>query len=96
MQKHFRFITGKKFNRAETTFFWILLSLGTNFASLCSLAGRYDDPIPPGFLAPIDYSKFPALSWAGFRIRIDLMRIRIRIQHFFLNTDPDPGSGSKV
>jgi hypothetical protein len=28
---------------------------------------------------------------AGFRIRIDLMRIRIRIQHFFLIADPDPG-----
>ncbi len=32
---------------------------GMNFASLCSLAGRYDDPIPPQFLAPIDFLKIP-------------------------------------
>ncbi len=31
-----------------------------NSASLCSLAGRYDNPIPPGFLAPIDCLKIPA------------------------------------
>ncbi len=35
---------------------------GMNFASLCSLAGRYDDPIPPRFLAPIDFLKIPALA----------------------------------
>ncbi len=29
--------------------------------SLCSLAGRYDNPIPPRFLAPIDSLKIPAL-----------------------------------
>ena len=27
---------------------------------LCSLAGRYDNPIPPRFLAPIDSLKIPA------------------------------------
>ncbi len=26
-----------------------------NSASLCSLAGRYDNPIPPQFLAPIGF-----------------------------------------
>ncbi len=31
-----------------------------NSASLCSLAGRYDNPIPPRFLAPIDTLKIPA------------------------------------
>ncbi len=31
---------------------------GMNSASLWSLAGRYDNPIPPRFLAPIDYLKF--------------------------------------
>ncbi len=31
-------------------------------ASLCSLAGRYDNPIPPRFLAPIDSLKVPALA----------------------------------
>jgi hypothetical protein len=29
-------------------------------ASLCTLAGRYDNPIPTPFLAPINCSKIPA------------------------------------
>ncbi len=33
-----------------------------NSTSLCSLAGRYDNPIPTRFLAPIDCLKIPALS----------------------------------
>ena len=33
-----------------------------NSASLCSLAGRYENPIPPQCLAPIDFLKIPALS----------------------------------
>jgi hypothetical protein len=37
---------------------------GMNSASLCSLAGRYDNPIPPRFLAPIDSLKIPALKEA--------------------------------
>jgi hypothetical protein len=32
----------------------------TNSPSLCSLAGRYDNPIPARFLAPIDFLKIPA------------------------------------
>jgi hypothetical protein len=32
-----------------------------NSASLCSLAGRYDNPIPTRSLAPIDCLKIPAL-----------------------------------
>jgi hypothetical protein len=32
-----------------------------NSASLCSLAGPYDNPIPTRFLAPIDCLKIPAL-----------------------------------
>ncbi len=35
---------------------------GFDSASLCSLAGRYDNPIPARFLAPIDCSKIPALK----------------------------------
>jgi hypothetical protein len=31
-----------------------------NSASLCSLAGQYDNPIPTRFLAPIDCLKIPA------------------------------------
>ncbi len=34
---------------------------GMNSASLCSLAGRYDNPIPTQFLSPIDCLKIPAL-----------------------------------
>jgi hypothetical protein len=34
---------------------------GMNSASLCSLGGRYDNPNPPRFLAPIDSLKIPAL-----------------------------------
>jgi hypothetical protein len=34
---------------------------GMHSASLRSLAGRYDNPIPPRFLAPIDFLKIPAL-----------------------------------
>ncbi len=37
---------------------------GMNSASLCSLAGWYDNPIPPRFLAPIDSLKIPALGTA--------------------------------
>ncbi len=35
---------------------------GMNSASLCCRGGRYDNPIPPRFLAPIDFLKIPALS----------------------------------
>jgi hypothetical protein len=37
-----------------------------NSASLRSLAGRYENPIPPQCLAPIDFLKIPALGpYAG-------------------------------
>ncbi len=35
---------------------------GMNSTSLCSLADRYDNPIPPRFLAPIDSLKIPAMD----------------------------------
>jgi hypothetical protein len=35
---------------------------GMNSASLFGLAGRYDNPIPPRFQAPIDCLKIPALN----------------------------------
>jgi hypothetical protein len=34
---------------------------GIKSASLCSMAGRYDNPIPTRCLAPIDFLKIPAL-----------------------------------
>ncbi len=33
---------------------------GTSSTRLCSLTGRYDNPVPPRFLAPIDCLKIPA------------------------------------
>jgi hypothetical protein len=39
---------------------------GMNSVSLCSLAGRYDNPIPTQFLVPIDCLKIPAL----FQLRV--------------------------
>jgi hypothetical protein len=39
---------------------------GMNSASLCSLAVRYNNPIPPRFMAPIDCLKIPAqATWTG-------------------------------
>ncbi len=35
---------------------------GINSTSLCSLAGRYDNPFPTRFLAPVDCLKIPALT----------------------------------
>ncbi len=37
---------------------------GMNSASLCSLAGRYENPIPLQCLAPIDFLKIPALVYS--------------------------------
>ncbi len=46
---------------------------GMNSARLCSLAGRYENPIPPRFPAPIDFLKIPALYVVGIHppIRIE-------------------------
>ncbi len=38
---------------------------GMNSASLCSLAGRYDNPIPLRFLAPIECLKIPAQHYCS-------------------------------
>ncbi len=40
--------------------FKLLRRPGIDSDSLCRLAGRYDNPIPTRFLAPIDCSKIPA------------------------------------
>ncbi len=50
---------------------------GTNSARLCRLAGRYDDPIPVRFLAPIDCFKIPAqLTGALYAWHIPHLRPR--------------------
>jgi hypothetical protein len=40
--------------------FKLLRSQGIDSASLCSLAGLYDNHIPTRFLVTIEYSKIPA------------------------------------
>jgi hypothetical protein len=42
-----------------------------NSASLCSLAGRYENPIPPRCLAPMDFLKIPALATKLFAGVVD-------------------------
>jgi hypothetical protein len=41
---------------------------GIDSASLCSLAGRYDNPIPTRFLVPIDCSKIPPQILVPFHL----------------------------
>jgi hypothetical protein len=41
---------------------------GIDSASIYSLAGRYENPIPPWFLALIDSSKIPALVFKDEKI----------------------------
>ncbi len=41
---------------------------GMNSASLCSPAGRYENPIPPRCLASIDFLKIPAQSHTGTKV----------------------------
>ncbi len=54
---------------------------GIDSASLCSLAGRYDNPVPTRFLAPKGCLKIPALAacvcreTAGVDKRADLARL---------------------
>ncbi len=62
---------------------------GINSASFCSLAGRYDNPIPTRFLAPIYCLKIPAqgcydLALAVRRFnhyRLDLFHTRLDLIH---------------
>jgi hypothetical protein len=51
-----------EFHHESVTVFYTLRSPEIDSASLCRLAGRYDNPIPVRFLASIDCSKIPALG----------------------------------
>ncbi len=53
---------------ARDGIFELLRRPGINSCSLCSLAGRYDNPIPTRFLAPIDCAKIPAQKKTQDRI----------------------------
>ncbi len=48
---------------------------GMDSASLCSLAGRYENPIPPLCLAPIDFLKIPAQFQVGYWPAVDTLRL---------------------
>ncbi len=50
-----------KFLNTRNGIFILLRIPGIDSVSLCGLAGRYDNPIPTRFLAPIDCYKIPAL-----------------------------------
>jgi hypothetical protein len=68
-----------------------------NSASLCNLAGRYDNPLPPWFLAPIDSLKIPAREWSGMAgVREDWMIYRgpgfLAIVLFSSMPNPSPPS----
>ncbi len=43
-----------------------------NSDSLCSLAGRYDNPFPSRFLSPIDCLKIPALSKVRLKLPLQV------------------------
>jgi hypothetical protein len=58
-------------------------SQGINSASLCSLAGRYDNYIPTRFQVPIDCLKIPALnqSYVARHKSGALYKLRDRTRH---------------
>ncbi len=49
---------------------------GINSASLYSLAGRYENPIPPRCLAPIDFLKIPAQTTARLPFASCVIQVR--------------------
>ncbi len=52
---------------------------GMNSVSLSSLAGRYENPIPPRCLAPIDFLKIPAQPKLGSFHRSSLKEVSRRL-----------------
>jgi hypothetical protein len=51
--------------------FKLLRRAGIDSASLYSLAGRYDNPIPTRFLAPVECSKIPAQLSPSFLFAVN-------------------------
>ncbi len=56
-----------------------------NCASLCSLAGRYNNPTSTRFLAPIDWSKIPAQATQACEID-SLATEKFKIPSLFIST----------
>jgi hypothetical protein len=76
-----------------------------NSASLCSMAGRYNNPIPPRFLAPIDCLKIPAQGsiLASCVVKDNTVETRVADQDtdpqgfaLFLEAGSEVGSGSEL
>jgi hypothetical protein len=67
---------------------WSPESIGINSASLCSMAARYDNPIPTRCLAPIDFLKIPALHPPLIRCRKNSPRCTChwRLSELFLGS----------
>ncbi len=63
---------------------------GMNSASLCSLAGRYDNPIPTRCPAPIDRLKIPILLTQGQRVLNDLKRNWLAFSPSYSLASPPP------
>ena len=75
---------GLPYRPAIDCIFKLLRSSGIDSGSLCSLAGRYDNPMPTRFLAPIDWSKIPALltTWgSGWKCRLQDLTV-VGEEHF--------------
>jgi hypothetical protein len=68
-----------------------------NSASLCSLAGRYNNPVPTWFLVPIDCLKIPALTAIGQKkIFLSLIDLLIFTRDTSNNRDREKSSGHVV
>jgi hypothetical protein len=53
---------------------------GMNSVCLCSLAGRYDDPIPTRFLAPIDCLKVPVKNRQTYQRNIKIAQRNMSVE----------------
>ncbi len=67
---------------------------GMNSASLCSLACRYENPIPPQCLAPIEFLKIPALGLKRNLLVVDCFDQKVRIYKEYHSACPLVGIGT--
>ncbi len=66
---------------------------GMDSASLCSLAGLYDNPLPLWFLAPIASLKIPALGIIWRALRLEVSEYNIYSTNKFQTTFAGGGGG---
>ncbi len=70
--------SSQAFNSTDTK---VLRNTGTDSASLCSLAGRYDNPFPTRFLPPIDCSTYNASTASISQLKFPSFRSSPSIPH---------------